>query len=131
LNIDRYLVGAREASGSWTGLAAVEVARGIGGHPDAVIDWDEGAGESWVRLIVGGVVVAYVSTDLPLVIIDRDMAGIDQLDPKVESILVESMENAELSGSKAALEAAFGHSRRLDLLNKEWFSADDLWYATV
>jgi hypothetical protein len=131
INIDTYLVLAREAAGSWTATSAADVARSIGGHQNAVIDWDEGAGECWVRLVVGKAVVAYVSTVLPLAIIERHLAETSKLDPKVQSIVVGAMADPELSSSEAAVETAFGHSRRLDMLNREQFSADDLWYATV
>lgn len=131
INIDEHLLKAREVAGSWTAATATEVAQAIGRRCEAVIDWDEGAGESWVRLVIGRAVVAYVSTVLPLAIIERRLAETGELDPKVHSIVVGAMADPELSSSEAAVEIAFGQSSRLDMLNRDGFSADDLWYATV
>jgi hypothetical protein len=130
-NIDHYLIEAREDAGNWAAETATSVARGLIGHHDATIDWDEGAGESWIRLVVGGAVVAYVSAVLPLAIVERRLALAGRHDPRVELIEVEGVGNPELCCSDAALRTAFGDSRRFELLNNEQFSADDLWYATV
>ncbi|WP_433200402.1 hypothetical protein ACQP00_28715 [Dactylosporangium sp. CS-047395] len=96
-----------------------------------MIDWDEGAGESWVRLIVDNAVVAYVSIVLPLVILERDATRFSEPDSKVKKIVVEAMASRELSSAKEVLVATFGDSPRLDTFNAEQFSADELWYATV
>jgi hypothetical protein len=131
MNIDSSLLVAHEAAARWTAAAATDVARDLGGRRDAVIDWDEGAGESWVRIVAGRTVVAYVSTVLPLAIIERDAMLDGEPDSRIQWIVVAAMANPELSSNRAALEAAFGDSSRLDTLNAERFSADDLWYATV
>ena len=132
MNIDTYLLRAREAAGSWSATAAVEAARALGGgRPEAVIDWDDGAGESWVRLLAGNTVIAYVSTVVPLAMITGQSAETTGLDSVAQSITVSSMTDPELSSSQAAIETAFGPSERFGLLDLEQFSADDLWYATV
>jgi len=125
MNIDKHLLAASKVATSWSAALATEFARGLGVHSEPVIDWDDGAGESWVRLIVGNAVVAYVSTVFPVAIIERNSAPVN------EKIMVEAMASRELSSAKGALEAAFGDSPRLDALNTERFSADELWYATV
>ena len=131
MNIDKHLLAASKVATSWSAALATEFARGLGVHSEPVIDWDDGAGESWVRLIVGNAVVAYVSTVFPVAIIERNSAPVNEPDSKVQKIMVEAMASRELSSAKGALEAAFGDSPRLDALNTERFSADELWYATV
>lgn len=130
-NIESYLSSARASATCWTVAMATEFARSLGDQCGAMIDWDEGAGESWIRLVAGKGVVAYVSAVLPFAIIERDAAPVGKSDSKVQRILVESMTNPELFGKRAALAAAFGDSPRLDTFDEERFSADDLWYATI
>lgn len=131
IRIENRLILARKAATGWGVARANEFARGLKFQSSAVMDWDEGAGESWVRLIVDDAVVAYISVILPLVILCRGAMRLGEPDPRVQEIVVETMENRELSTAKSALEAAFGASPRLDTFDAEGFSADELWYATV
>ena len=132
MNIDLRLLRAREVAGSWSAAAAVEAARGLGGgRPDTLLDRDDGAGESWVRVLAGDAVIAYVCTALPLAMVDSHAADTTRLGSAVQSIVVGSLADPVLSGSQAGVENAFGHSERFSMLDLDRFSADDLWYVTV
>ena len=70
IDIDDTLQLALDAASSWTSAAALNLARAIG--EDGAIDWDDGAGESWIRVIDrDGRVVAFVSVDLPFVMVEE------------------------------------------------------------
>lgn len=49
IDIDDTLQLALDAASSWTSAAALNLARAIG--ENGAIDWDDGAGESWIRVI--------------------------------------------------------------------------------
>ena len=53
----------------------------------AGVDWDNDAGEAWVRVVVESAVVAYVSTEMPLAIIVAGLAETSELAPPVQSIV--------------------------------------------
>jgi hypothetical protein len=129
-NIDNNLLAAHRDSGAWTPAAAQAAARRIAAER-SVVDWDDGAGEGWIRLLAGTAVEAYVSVAVPL-LIAASSAGIpEELRPVLQTILVEDLDSPELCATVNVLEAVFGASGRIADLDPAAFSANDLWYATV
>jgi hypothetical protein len=131
MNIDKYLEDAVIAAANWTTGSALETANDLKPQPSSRVDWDEGAGESWARVIDKRRVVGMVSTKLPIVFIEKalDMRSIDV--KSISVVQVCDMESIELSAQLSSLEQAFGESSRFHMLSSAGFSADDLWYATV
>jgi hypothetical protein len=131
IDIDSSLrLACRRATG-WSPKAAVDLARRMAADPTLVLDWDAGAGESWVRLIVEGRVVAIVSVSLPVVIFEDGANLVRAQHEDAAYIAVPSLDVPVLSASGQVLDDAFGLSARFDVLNMELFSANDLWYVTV
>lgn len=115
---------------AWDSAAALAVAGDLGSGSQAQIDWDEGAGESWVRLVAAARVVALVSINFPLVLAERQ-AELGSIHSDVVTVIVDSLEDTNLSCSMDVLVSVFDDRARLEVLNPEHFSAYDLWYATV
>ena len=130
MNISEILEQAAALATDWTAEAAVGVASSLK-PPQSVIDWDAGAGEAWARVISDYRVVALVSTKLPLVLTTLGQDVRVAVREGVAVIALQSFESSELSCPSIALADVFGSSARLDMLDPESFSANDLWYATV
>ena len=131
MDIDDKLRQARESAAGWNAARAVEVARVVAAAHRLKLDWDDGAGEGWISLVDDGQVVAYISTAIPLAIAMTSYLPFDKAGAELTLIPVEWLHEPVLSGGPAALEEAFGESDRFALLDRDAFSADDLWYVTV
>jgi hypothetical protein len=131
IDISETLRFAHAKAASWDPASALQLASEIGSPHGGTVDWDGGAGESWARLIDDGRVVAYVSTVLPLVIVEESATSADANYGIASAIVVTTFEAPVLSAGQGVLGEVFGESDRLNLMDPSNFSADDLWYATV
>jgi hypothetical protein len=131
ISIDESLRRAASAAATWSSAAAREVAATLARSPGAKVDWDEGAGEEWLRVFDGPSLVALISVALPFVFIQRDDNGSERLNGDLAVVAVDDFDEVQLSCSLEVLEGAFGASDRLGSLNPEGFSANDLWYSTI
>ncbi|HEX5201336.1 MAG TPA: hypothetical protein VFW27_15495 [Actinoplanes sp.] len=75
--------------------------------------------------------MAYVSTAVPLAMAETALWPFDEAGSAVALIPVESLAEPELSSGPGEFEAAFGESDRFAMLDRDAFSANDLWYVTV
>jgi uncharacterized protein (DUF2336 family) len=126
MNIDHVLRAAHSASAGWSPERAQKLVLAAR-PPDSTIDWDAAAGEAWIRVLRASDVLAYVSVDIPIVI-----SIADAFDPEsVQHVLVANLGTTNLAATRSVLAECFGDSPRLDGLDVNSFSADDLWYATV
>jgi hypothetical protein len=130
IDIDPILVAALKSSASWTGAAAQTAARKIADETFR-IDWDDGAGEAWIRLISGGEVKAYISVEVPLMLAVEGVGTGKDVDPSLQVIIMQDVEQPVLAASTEVLHQIFGKSDRLSRLDITSFSGNDLWYATV
>lgn len=131
MNIDDRLRRARESEAGWNAAQAVEVARVVAASRRLKLDWDDGAGEGWISLVDNGLVVAYISTAIPLAIAMTSFVPFGKSGAELTLIQVEWLHEPVLSCGPAALEEAFGESDRFALLDRGAFSAQDLWYVTI
>lgn len=130
IDIDDTLQLALDAASSWTSAAALNLARAIG--EDGAIDWDDGAGESWIRVIDrDGRVVAFVSVDLPFVMVEEAAVPSDGSLSSFPHVVVPDLAEPALAATGQVLRDVFGNSPRLDIIDPNAFSANDLWYTTV
>jgi hypothetical protein len=125
--------GLREATskGRWSRLAVGEAALALAEMSGGDVDWDEGAGECWARVIVDGRLAGLISAAIPFAIVD---AGLENRNWGAGGVVIIYVEDFDLPGMSCPVEtlaSAFGSSPRLDLLDAGRFSANDLWYSTV
>ena len=130
-NIDADVRRAASSAASWSGEAAHDVAATLARAHQAKIEWDEGAGERWLRVVDAGHVSALVSSVLPLALIERSLASTADPLQRVTKIFVADVDGAELSCSPDVLAEVFGSPDRFNVIDPTNFSANDLWYATV
>lgn len=119
------------AKASWATGRSVKIAKALGRVSVARIDWDEDAGENWIRVITGVNVIAMVSTLGPLVIVSEEIAEMVNTD-QFEAVIVSNMEDATLAADIGTLVEAF--DRRIDLspaLDPACFTANELWFVSV
>jgi predicted nucleic acid-binding protein len=116
---------------TWSSEAARDTATTLAHSSGGEVDWDEGAGEEWLRIIDGTRLIALVSTVLPLIFALRNKSESEGFSEDVVVVPVDDFDAVQLSCSLAILSEAFGASERLRVLDPKRFSANDLWYATV
>lgn len=91
----------------------------------AEVDWDEGAGELWARLITGGQVAAALSVRGPILFV-REASVPGELALTV--VRVPAMDAAVLSCDKAVLQRFFAQDLFTEQFDHTRFSFDDLYY---
>lgn len=131
INIDADLQRAASGAASWSPKAARGVAERLVRTSSFKIDWDEGAGELWLRILDGRKVTSLVSVALPLAIVEGPANDLTDDMRDVIIISVDDLDEIELSCSPAVLGEVFGSLERFKVIDPSGFSANDLWYATV
>jgi hypothetical protein len=117
----------------WRPERGVWLGRAIAGRLDSELDWDEGAGEAWARVLDGGRVVVLICMLGPLLIVTGDTAaGLADITAGLPVITVPSIDDEILECRGESLRAAFGE-QGWDAIGFDMacFSAGDLWYMTV
>lgn len=130
INIDSDLAHATTVASDWSREAAHATASTLAISASARIDWDDGAGEQWLRILKAHRVIALVSVQVPLVIAEGPRRTADAPE-RVVVIHVSDFDEPEIAASKETLASAFGSSERFHILDTVGFSVNDLWYATV
>ncbi|MEV4324294.1 hypothetical protein AB0J37_18840 [Microbispora rosea] len=120
-------------SQSWTIAAAVEAAATVASHVRGEVDWDEGAGEEWARVILEGESIFMISMAMPFAIASLSVPEDAIQNDLIQVVWVPSLGSPVLTCDPEALEAGFGDlkSRSSVSLAIGGFSAKDLWYITV
>jgi hypothetical protein len=131
IDMDQPLRLARTRAASWDSGAALELAGRLAGGPVRTVDWDAGAGESWVRLLEGDRPVALVSVTVPVVILEESSAMPDVQLGGALPVVVPTLDAPVLSVSRPVLDEVFGDSSRSEVVDLDSLSANDLWYVTV
>lgn len=131
ISIDDSLRRAASAASAWSPRIAREVANTIARGLTADVDWDEGAGEEWLRVMDGPRQLALVSIKVPFAFISTNAEGSKSSATEIVTIDIDDFDKVQLSCSPLILAEVFGSSDRLDALDSESFSANDLWYSTV
>lgn len=118
----------------WRRERSVQLGGAIAARLDSPLDWDEGAGEGWARVLAGGRVVVLICMSGPLLIVTGDTAaGVADITAGLPVITVPSIDDEILQCRGDSLRAAFGeqgwdNETGFDMAR---FSAGDLWYMTV
>lgn len=131
ISIDKDLEHAASGASDWSSDAARAAADSLARRRSAKVDWDDGAGEEWLRVVDDHHVAALVSARIPLAIIEVAGDTDAGMPPQVAAINVHDLDETELSASLEALAEAFGSPARFHALDLSGFSGNDLWYATV
>lgn len=131
MSIDESLQRAASTAATWSSTAAWQIASSLALSFETEVEWDEGAGEEWLRVLAGSRLVALVSIKLPFVFIKRSVNELTGSSQNVVFVAVADFDDVELSCSSAVLAEVFGGTKRLGVLDPDGFSANDLWYATV
>lgn len=101
-----------------------------------VVDWDEGAGEHWARIMIEEATIALVSMTRPFIIAitsSEAVATLVDLDASADSMVTIAIAStgAPLLCSTASAIAAFAGREISPALDVRKFSADDLMWATL
>lgn len=129
--IDESLRRAASSAAAWSSGAAREMALSFARSSGVEVDWDDGAGEEWLRVLDGSRVMALVSVKLPLAFIRGDASERIETFDDISLITVSDFDDPRLSCAPVILEEGFGATRRFESIDAGGFSANDLWYATV
>ncbi|KAB8189126.1 hypothetical protein FH608_040460 [Nonomuraea phyllanthi] len=127
-DIGDQVLSAVSKAAAWGPGAALSTAALLA--PSGSVDWDERAGESWVRALDDDEVTALVSIRLPLLLATPDRLAGAALPAEVVAVAVGDLDEPALSCPETALAAAFGEAA-VARLDSDAFSATDLWYVTV
>ena len=114
----------------WSGETFIGLLHSLAAGVDgASIDWDEGAGENWGRLLVGDEVIAMVFRPRPLMVVRSPLSEHDA-SAGVPVLAVEDMSAEVFSAERAVVERLVDRA-----ISSDWddakFSVDELWWATV
>jgi hypothetical protein len=136
-NLTPYLLEARLRSTSWTNADFQRlVSNLLESVGESSLDWDQGAGEGWARILVGNQVVAIVRFDEPLVfLLDRYLTG--SLANELQEHKIVLVRTGDMDSKTYKLDV---ESIRDIFPNLQWpyeaidpgeLSVLDLWWATV
>lgn len=131
ISIDDSLQRAIDLRSSWSRDRAYDAASSLAGTLEGVIDWDEGAGEEWMRIITGNRLEVLISVKVPLAFVSLRASRQVSLEEELELVVVENFDEVQFSCSTEKLNEAFGWTRKMEVLNPASFSVNDIWYATV
>lgn len=117
----------------WSPERALDSARTISSQVRGDLDWDQDAGEEWVRVLLGVRVVALVSIVIPFgFILKASNANADFSASSLELVSVPDMDAPVLTCTPDALVAALGERTvSSPAVDVDGFSAEELWFATV
>ena len=95
-------------------------------------DWDQGAGESWARVLVGGDVVAFLFMKAPIALIANVPESlISALSARKMAIIrVDQMDSESLCSDRGTV-GALAERPLSDQFDHRKFSAEDLVWATM
>jgi hypothetical protein len=118
----------------WRPERGTDVGHQLAGRVAGELEWDDGAGENWSRVIVNrqaAVALIYMRGPL-LIVLARIAAEVADITTEWPTIVVPALDDEILSCDPQVLRTAFGDQVTHEtLVNAERFSASDLWYATV
>lgn len=133
IDVTSQLIAAMIGRDDWSHGRVLGNARAISVRAMGYIDWDQDAGEEWIRIIVGARVCTFISTAVPLGFLSEASRGsLDVSACHFKIITVPDMNASVLACAPDVLRAAFGESAvDSPALDADCFSAEQLWFATV
>lgn len=134
VDLTNFLRGAVSRSSDWSSTRALALGQRIQQRlHGSQIDWDDEAGEEWIRILLGGRPVAIISTVFPVVFYRPDGATAvlaESSSPSLALLEAEDWDGARYTVSDATgvLPAGKAWSPEID---PSAFSINDLWWMTV
>ncbi len=116
----------------WQQQRSLQAGQQISAWLEADLDWDEGAGEQWIRVREGERVVALIALTGPLIFIRKELIDSIEVDDAFDLIPVPEMDAHVFDADPATLRLAFGdRAFSSPALDPRSFSAEELWFASV
>jgi hypothetical protein len=136
-DLSQVLRRARESATDWSKGHLSEALQACSTLIEHVhLDYDDFAGESWARALVGDAVVAIVHNDVPLAFL-LDKHANDQLlhnldEQGVVVVTIADFDAKEFSANASILNEVFGLEEwPTEAVNPSAFSILDLWWASL
>jgi hypothetical protein len=133
IDVGSSLRAVMEVGRDWSADRALEIARSIATDAGGDVDWDDEAGEEWVRVVRANRPIAVLLCARPLAFAVEEVAdALRRACVDLEVIVVPAMDEPILTSDHDVLAALFG-DRVLDseAFAAESFSVEELWFATV
>ena len=99
---------------------------------NAQIEWDEGSGEDWGRVLSKGEVCAIVYRNFPLVIVlEKHIGSVSEDLENVVVVDIQDFETRKYRINKDKINSFFPPDRWSDTVSPGNFSIRELWWTTV
>ncbi len=123
-------------SESWREKELAATIKSLTKVPELMIDWDKDDGETWVRILTNGKVIAYIAVVIPIIVVISDyvktiLISINEQDCFV--IEVEDFDSKTYSIEVVLIPVIEEVFRRewSAHIKPETFSINDFWWTTV
>jgi hypothetical protein len=97
------------------------------------LDWDEGAGEAWARLVIGDDLAALISLEWPLVLVRASLEHYTGNGPELEG--AETFPVSDFDDRRYSIDDVLTEGLGIVVTDAEFdprhFSLKELWWATV
>lgn len=122
-------------SSSWSPSRARETLERLrAAFGEARLDWDEGAGEDWGRILVEQRAVVLVSMLVPLALVcgtvPAPVLAMLELE-KVTALVSQRCDQREFASDLETLKRVFRRTEWSEAVDPHCFSANELWWVTV
>jgi hypothetical protein len=133
IDVTSQLALAALSRADWSPNRAIDLARMISSGMKGCTDWDQDAGEEWIRVLVGARVLALISIVVPFGFILETPIGDQGFSSSgLNLVAVPDMDVRVLTSTREALMAAFGElAVASPALDGDCFSAEELWFVTA
>lgn len=133
MDVTNRMIQAAKLSRTWCPSDVVAYASRLASrYPAAELDWDQGAGENWCRVMSKGVVKALVCALFPFAVITGDYNAEGDSESSEEAVIlvaVMDFDQSAVTVDRAALESLFGRPVSTEVDTRE-MSVNDLWWCT-
>jgi len=133
VDITAPIKAARDRADAWSWDRSVAAIRSFADHNGLTLDWDQGAGEAWARLIDAGRPVALLWTRIPFGFVDPRAIELKRVlrQAAIEFVELPDFDEPILRLDIRDVEPVVDASRWPDAVVPARLSASDLWWATV
>jgi len=116
---------------TWSRNTSLKIATAYAAQLSAELDWDDGAGEDWARLLDDDQVLAIICMDRPLIFTFHDVPPYNAEVAALHCVQVDDIDDVNFSCDLGTLMAVFPVGFPMDDWDSDAFSAGDLWWATI
>jgi hypothetical protein len=130
MNISPVIEAAASSAMAWSRETFTTVLNTLAASVDgAIIDWDEGAGENWGRVLLRSEVVAIVCRRHPLMVV-KSTFDYHEVPAGIYILIVDDMSSQVFTVERSAVEKLIGRAVSTNL-DAAACSIDDIWWATA